>query len=46
MLAESARDCKKRIRYVEERTQAADHPVLLASPETQYLKCSILQVFD
>jgi 23S rRNA G2069 N7-methylase RlmK/C1962 C5-methylase RlmI len=29
---------------VENRTQAKDHPVLLAVPETAYLKCLILAV--
>ena len=46
MINEAARDCKKRIRYVENRSQAQDHPILPISPETEYLKCSILQVFD
>ncbi len=37
-------DAKRRLRQIEFRTQAKDHPVLLASEETQYLKCAILQV--
>ena len=37
-------DAKRKIRLVEYRTQAKDHPILLASEETQYLKCAILQV--
>ncbi len=32
------------VRLVEMRGQAYDHPVLLACPETEYLKCAILQV--
>jgi len=46
MINEAARDCKKRVRYIDNRTQAPDHPILPASIETKYLKCSILQVFD
>ena len=46
MLNEAARDAKKKLRMVEFRTQAKDHPILPASPETQYLKCAILQVFS
>ncbi|KNY26615.1 class I SAM-dependent rRNA methyltransferase [Pseudobacteroides cellulosolvens] len=40
----SAIDAKRKVRLVEYRTQAKDHPILLASPETQYLKCAILQI--
>lgn len=42
---EAARDCGKTVRMVEKRAQAHDHPTLPAAPETQYLKCLILQVF-
>lgn len=38
MLNEAARDAKKKLRMVEFRTQAKDHPILPASPETKYLK--------
>lgn len=31
-------------RLVEMRGQAYDHPILLACPETDYLKCAVLQV--
>jgi 23S rRNA (cytosine1962-C5)-methyltransferase len=31
------------MRLVEVRSQAPDHPVLLAVPETEYLKCFVLQ---
>ena len=44
MFNQAARDAKKRVRLVEYRTQAIDHPILPAAPETQYLKCMILQV--
>jgi 23S rRNA (cytosine1962-C5)-methyltransferase len=43
MLQEAARDAKRRIRLVERRSQARDHPVLAAMPETRYLKCFIVQ---
>ncbi len=41
----AAIDSKKQVKLVEYRSQAKDHPILLASEETQYLKCAILQVF-
>lgn len=37
-------DAKRQVRIVEQRSQAKDHPVLLASPETKYLKFIIAQV--
>jgi 23S rRNA (cytosine1962-C5)-methyltransferase len=46
MINEAARDSKTKLRLVEARGQAHDHPVLPASPETHYLKCQILQVMD
>ena len=46
MINIAARDAKKRVRFVELRSQAHDHPVLPASPETRYLKCAIMQIFD
>ncbi len=46
MLNTAARDAKKRVRMVEFRTAGHDHPELPASPETQYLKCAIMQIFD
>ena len=44
MINQAARDSKTKLRLVENRTQGHDHPILPASPETQYLKCMILQV--
>ncbi len=44
VINQAARDSKKKVRLVENRTQGHDHPILPASPETQYLKCMILQV--
>ena len=46
MINTAARDAKKRVRLVEMRSQGHDHPVLPASPETRYLKCAIMQIFD
>jgi len=46
MINSAARDSKKRVRFVEMRTQGHDHPILPASPETKYLKCAIMQIFD
>lgn len=46
MVNEAARDAKKRIRLVEYRTQAKDHPILPQSIETKYLKTMILQVLE
>lgn len=36
-------DAGRELQLLEERTQPADHPVLLAAPETSYLKCLILR---
>jgi 23S rRNA (cytosine1962-C5)-methyltransferase len=44
MLRASARDAGRRIRLLSLRSQDADHPVLLAMPETEYLKCAFLLV--
>ena len=46
MVNQAARDAKKRIRLVEYRTQAKDHPILPQSVETKYLKTMILQVME
>jgi 23S rRNA (cytosine1962-C5)-methyltransferase len=42
--AEAALDAGKRLRVLERRAQAADHPILLTVPETHYLKCLIFEV--
>jgi len=44
MLQEAAHDAKRQLRLIERRSQARDHPVLAAMPETRYLKCIITQV--
>ena len=45
MLLDAQKDAHVQLRQIEWRTQGRDHPILLASPETQYLKCGIFQVF-
>lgn len=35
---------RRSLRLLELRSQAYDHPVLLSCPETEYLKCAVLQV--
>ncbi len=42
----AARDVHKRLRQVEYRTQAPDHPILWAADESYYLKFYIFQVCD
>jgi len=41
-LINAAHATGRRLRLIEARGQAADHPVLLAMPETRYLKCWFL----
>jgi 23S rRNA (cytosine1962-C5)-methyltransferase len=43
LLAQAARQAGRQVRVVEARSQAPDHPMLLAVPETEYLKCFVLQ---
>lgn len=43
---EAAKATHKRLRQVEFRTQAADHPILWAAEESYYLKFFIFQVVD
>ena len=44
MIKKAATDSGKKFRLIKELTQAADHPILLSMPETQYLKGVILEV--
>ena len=44
MLSEAAKESGRRVRSVEMRSQAPDHPALLNEEETQYLKFFILQI--
>jgi len=41
---EASRDARRYIRLVESRSQARDHPVHPAMPETRYLKCLVFAV--
>jgi 23S rRNA (cytosine1962-C5)-methyltransferase len=43
ILAEAARDAGTSAIVVEKRRQARDHPIVLAVPETYYLKCFVLR---
>lgn len=40
----AAGDAGRRVRLIERRGAADDHPVILNIPETEYLKCLILEV--
>ncbi len=44
VLLRAAKACGRTLRLLEARGQALDHPVLLAMPETRYLKCYLLEV--
>lgn len=44
VVAAAAGDAQRRIRLLERRGAAPDHPVVLNIAETEYLKCLILQV--
>ncbi|MDA8241713.1 MAG: class I SAM-dependent rRNA methyltransferase [Nitrospiraceae bacterium] len=44
MLRAAAKDAGRDARLLSLRSQDADHPVLLAMPETEYLKCAFLLV--
>ena len=44
MLGSAAADTGRRLRILEKRGAALDHPALLNVPETAYLKCVICQV--
>lgn len=44
MLAEAAKESGRRVCQLEARTQAPDHPALLAADETHYLKFYVLRI--
>jgi len=44
MLIDAASTANRQARLLEMRSQARDHPILLAARETQYLKCAVLVV--
>jgi len=46
MLGSAAADAGRRVRILEKRGAALDHPTLLGVPETAYLKCVICQVIE
>ena len=46
ILREAAYETRRRVRIIELRSQGRDHPVLLGSDETRYLKCVIMQVYS
>lgn len=43
IIAAASLDTHRKLRVLERRTQAQDHPILLTVPETMYLKCLILE---
>ena len=43
-VAAAASDAHRRVRLLERRGAALDHPVVLNIPETEYLKCLVLEV--
>lgn len=45
-IKEAARSARKRLRQVEFRTQAPDHPILWAADESYYLKFFVFQVCE
>lgn len=45
-VGQAAKNVKKRLRQVEYRTQAPDHPILWSADESYYLKFFIFQVCD
>ncbi len=44
MVGSAAADAGRRVRLLEKRGAAVDHPVLINVPETAYLKCLICQI--
>jgi 23S rRNA (cytosine1962-C5)-methyltransferase len=42
-VASAAADASRRVRLLERRGAAPDHPVVLNLPETEYLKCLVLE---
>jgi 23S rRNA (cytosine1962-C5)-methyltransferase len=44
ILLDAARDTRRQVQVLTRLGQPADHPSLLAMPETNYLKCHILRI--
>jgi 23S rRNA (cytosine1962-C5)-methyltransferase len=42
-VASAAADAGRRVRLLQRRGAAPDHPVVLNLPETEYLKCLVLE---
>jgi 23S rRNA (cytosine1962-C5)-methyltransferase len=43
LLTQAARQAGRTLRLLASRSQAPDHPILLNVPETEYLKCLLIQ---
>ena len=46
MLLSAAEDAKRPMQLLERRGAGRDHPGLMGVPETEYLKCFILQAIE
>jgi 23S rRNA (cytosine1962-C5)-methyltransferase len=46
VIGQAAKSAHKRLRQIEFRTQAPDHPILWAADESYYLKFFIFQVCE
>lgn len=46
VVEKAAADAGRRVRLIERRSQSPDHPILLGVPETEYLKCLVMQVIE
>jgi 23S rRNA (cytosine1962-C5)-methyltransferase len=44
LLTIAAQQAGKNLRLLAVRSQSPDHPILLNVPETEYLKCMMVQV--
>jgi 23S rRNA (cytosine1962-C5)-methyltransferase len=44
MLVSAGKNACRNLRMISLRSQGRDHPVVLAMPETEYLKCAFLLV--
>ncbi|MBR4470719.1 MAG: class I SAM-dependent methyltransferase, partial [Erysipelotrichaceae bacterium] len=44
VILSAANDSHRRLRLVESRAQAPDHPIILGNNVSEYLKCIIVQV--
>jgi 23S rRNA (cytosine1962-C5)-methyltransferase len=46
VVEQAAADAGRRVRMIERRSQSPDHPILIGVPETEYLKCLVMQVIE